>query len=146
MILGKQNSQDLMTNLGKVGQNIIVRDYSQVLSYGYWAGLRQDLKKKVYFRHCVFQMSTGHPSIKQSKVNDCVSLKFRTEAQRLKSFKHNLLIVSPLYWKEFTDPDKWKVWRQGRFQVLHTQWIHHINKDKDSFQPSTLAISLPPSS
>ena len=30
----------LMTNLGKVGQNIIVRDYSQVLSYGYWAGLR----------------------------------------------------------------------------------------------------------
>ena len=44
-------------------------------------------------------MSTGHPSIKQSKVNDCVSLKFRTEAQRLKSFKHNLLIVSPLYGK-----------------------------------------------
>ena len=40
MILGKENSQGLMTNLGKVRKNIIVRDYSQVLFYGYWAGWR----------------------------------------------------------------------------------------------------------
>ena len=43
--MGKENSQGLMTNLGKVRQNIIVRDYSQVLSYGYLGGR---IKKKKF--------------------------------------------------------------------------------------------------